>query len=1025
MKKKIIFAISVLLGLSLLGSNFVDSPRLLFASEETQLVGNSIDDRYDIDSVIEIKQTDKICVGGKNYDINESILTFPSGLKLKSNSFSLNELGHYELMLINSSSIYYKKDFFVNGDYIKCQNENTEIEYTTLNNQFVQKGFNEGLSINAAENDFITFSKPINVYENNITKLIYFNLVQMDQKVKNIDIRLTDCYDPNNYIDILYKRGKTEILTYLAVSANGQRDIGLDKSENGPIKIDDENYEISPFDGTIMDSNNPISGNYNNFMFYLDTTNKDRIKVIAETDIVFKKCIVSELNNPNIYSYNFPGFTNGNVYLSIAASNYEGVESAKIEIAEVCGQSGNDLKNLIGKKYNDDNAPIFLSDLSNKTYQIRSGVPFKVPEINVVDDTGVKGKCDYSVWHNYDSNAKRMISVSNGYFTPEKLGYYTIVYSAKDYFDNVGVYRIDLVASSSGSSGINFVFKGLTNIEAGKKYLLNQYEADSLNGNVNVKAELITPTGNIETINDLSQPYLVKYSGVYLIKYIYNDFFYEGEYETTFNSVSTGKAIFEEQIIPSSKYYIKGANYFVDYINAYTYGNGEPVLANIESFVSFDGGAFVKCNRQAVQITGNNTVQFKYVANGLEETSIYSNVSKIVDVNYGTVNLDFDQYFQSTSFTDSTIDENGITLRNRSDCSDTIDFINKLYISAFSLKFKILENSQMDEFSVVLNDYFNPTNNITLKFGTIDGVSQFVSVNNEPYKYIETSWKGSTIELSYSSITKINLTLSTYNDYGSPISFNYLLDNSKKLTDQYFLLSFLFENSKVNDGICIDNIMKQKFDKYTYGDANSGIASITKVETVANLNDILVIPSFYYCDVLSPSGENNATLTVSQISPQRRTLTDTNGFSLNNVSDFYNIHKIIFDKYGQYQLLFDYVDGQGNKIKKTDTASIRPVISVIDEIAPTIKLNGSSQEGIVNKDIMPLGVEVSDNYNDVTELNVYYFVYNSKGTLCASIKQGSTFRLPEVGTYTVYVYCTDANGNVSYLTYTLNVKKGS
>ena len=76
----------------------------------------------------------------------------------------------------------------------------------------VQKGYQKGLTIKASEGDFIRFAKPINIYENNLTKLIYFNLVQMDQKVKNIDIRITDCYNPDLYLDILYKRGSKEIL---------------------------------------------------------------------------------------------------------------------------------------------------------------------------------------------------------------------------------------------------------------------------------------------------------------------------------------------------------------------------------------------------------------------------------------------------------------------------------------------------------------------------------------------------------------------------------------------------------------------------------------------------------------------------------------------------------------------------------------------------------------------------------------------------------------------------------------------
>ena len=123
------------------------------------------------------------------------------------------------------------------------------------------------------------------------------------------------------------------------------------------------------------------------------------------------------------------------------------------------------------------------------------------------------------------------------------------------------------------------------------------------------------------------------------------------------------------------------------------------------------------------------------------------------------------------------------------------------------------------------------------------------------------------------------------------------------------------------------------------------------------------------------------------------------------------------DGFGTYLIIYKYTDGAGR------TGEARPTISVIDVVAPAIKLNGyngTAVEETGNKTIRPLSYSVSDNVSSEAAIDVLIIVYNEKGIRVCVTRD--SFVISKAGKYTVYICCFDEAQNSAYVTYNLIVK---
>ena len=962
-------------------------------AETPQLVGASFEENYTYGDTIYLPIDASISYQGSDVPVEDAYLIYPDGSIFSGKNFELDVYGKYTVVYeatINGKEIKTENDFFVKKDYYSLTSSASEIGYGPLNGQFAASGYNNGLKLSLAEGETFSYAKPLNIYENEYTSLISFNCMQMETTVKYITIRLTDCYDPSIYMDIVYKRDAYAYQTYILAGAYGMKSVGLVSDSSGPVDVDGENYRVDQY-GTMVPGNQILNNTYNNITISLDTSDQKAIKVYATTDAEVKHFLVSELNHERAYPYQFEGFTNGNVYLSITAANLVNIQQAPIEIGQIMGQSGKDLAPI--GYYEDTTAPIFKTDMEGDSADVMIGVPVSVPKVDAMDDNGICGTCDYTVWYGYESSAKTMVAVKDGMFTPNKIGIYTIEYTATDVYGNVGKKTIDLYAYDKGTEGISFECDEYTDVFGGERISFGNYRITKyLNEMPSVTITLKKPNGSSINVS-AEEEVLIDMCGAYTVLYEYKDSLYSGSYSYTFTAKDKGQPVFIDKSITMPDYFVKNAVYSIEKATAFNYPNdGNTSEENVLCYVRYDGGEYTLCDRKAITVSGNNTIQVKFVCESNSSVYLESKEAKIVDVGYGTQNYHIESYFVGDF--NASISTQYASYKATKAGEASLNFINTLSYASFAVSFEN-PNGNFKSVDVYLTDYYDDTKSLKL---TVSGNTY--SINDGKVKEIYEAENKYSLEFSNGVLYLNN------NDILAEIPF----------TTDYFTLRFVGNSGDTKAELRVYSLCRHNFitDGSNYHDEIRPIVNVEFPEKVGHIGGFATIKKPFILDVLSPVTEGNCNVSVYK---NGVVMSATDGTLLNKISDFEKEYTIHFDVYGTYLIIYEVTDGVGN------TTTIRESISVIDVIAPTITLNGydgTTQTVSVEEEISPLKYTVQDNVSSAEELEVWIVVYSEKGEYMGASKD--VYTLKKAGEYKIYLYCSDAEGNTSYVCYNVRAK---
>lgn len=962
-------------------------------AEAPTLVGVSFEEIYTHGDTLVLPANASISYNGNDVPAENSYLIYPDGSIFSGGNFELDVYGKYTVVYeatIQGKEVKTENDFFVKKDYYSLTSSASEIGYGPLNAQFAGSGYNNGLKLSIAEGETFSYAKPLNIYENEYTGLISFNCMQMETTVKYITIRLTDCYDPSIYMDIVYKRDAYAYQTYILAGAYGMKSVGLVSDSSGPVEVDGENYRVDQY-GTMVPGNQILNNTYNNITISLDTSDQKAIKVYATTDAEVKHFLVTELNHERAYPYQFEGFTNGNVYLSITAANLVNIQQAPIEIGQIMGQSGKALAPI--GYYEDTTAPIFKTDMEKDCADVMIGVPVSVPEIEAMDDNGICGTCDYTVWYGYASSAKTMIAVQDGMFTPNKIGIYTIEYTATDVYGNVGKKTIDLYAYEMGEKGISFECDEHTEVFGGERISLGTYRITKyLNEMPSVKITLKKPNGSSIQVS-ADEEILIDRCGEYTVVYEYADSLYGGSYSYTFTAKDKGTPVFTKSNITIPEYFVKNAVYSIEKATALYYANdGNTSEESVLCYVRYDGGEYTLCDRKAITVSGNDTMQVKFVCENDSSVYMESQVAKIVDVGYGTQDYNIEAYFAGDF--NASISEQYASYQATKAGEAELDFINTLSKALFAVSFENA-NGDFESVDIYLTDYYDDTKSLKL---TVSGNTY--SVNDGKVKEI------------YEAENKYSLELSNGVLY---LNNNAILAELPFTTD-YFTLRFVGNGGDVNAELRVYSLCRHNFitDGWNYYDEIRPIVNVEFPEKVGHIGGFATIKKPFVADVLSPVTEENCKVSVYK---NGVIMSASDGTVLNKVSDFEKEYTIHFDEYGTYLVIYEVTDGAGNP------TTLRQSINVADVIAPTITLDGydgKTQTVSVGEGIAPLRYTVQDNVSSAEELEVWIVVYSEKGEYMGASQDSYT--LKKAGTYKVYLYCSDAEGNTAYVSYNVQAK---
>ena len=972
-----------------------DKDKSVYAAE---LSVSGIRTEYLYKDTVDIPKTATIIIDDEEYDSDSFYVILPDGNRISSSKIMLDQCGDYSIVYektVENKRYEATKTFSVKKKVFELTSGSNSVEYGTLNNQFVAVGQPEGLKIGLAEGDTFVLNKPFNIYENNLEDLISFNCMQTEPVLCNfLTLRLTDCYDPSIYLDIIYKRGDKYYSTNIVAGTCGGTTVGLVQNEQGNVKVGNLSYEIGS-DGTTVYGNNPDNGNYSNLSYYLDTTDRSKIKIYVRVGDGTSNALVTEINNDKAFQYLFPGFTDGNVFLSLRAQSLVGVSEAPVQIAKFGDYSGKDF--LTADYYNDELKPIFQPSDFEKEYKIAVGKEVKVPEVNVKDDYGIRGLADYCVTYEKNTSNASNISIKNGKFVPKKKGAYTIDYFAYDVYGNISKLSINLYAVDA-ENGITAVRKLNDEISAGERYKFSDIvNIDSLNENIlNVAVTIETPKGESIEAESFSQTFVFDEVGTYSIKYTYSDIFYGGEITAEVSVVPNALPKFESDKLYTNKYYIKNAEYSLLNVKARNYTASGSEVVNTKTYVSYDGGDYTEINPKEFVVTGNSTIQFKTVCVSNENVYVESDVREIVDVGYSDDNaVEIAKYFVGSM--PVTI-EDRVPLLTASSSDAHFEFINPLVFSQFGLGFEIPLTSDgrkqsATSVTITLTDYFDADNKYEIEISGRNGRYAAV-VNGESYS-LDGDWNGVKVPIKISGGV---LLIGTRN-----------IEAVNKFTSDLCFMSVKFDGVSSGFKVKVSEICNQSLATISAASTkvSDGAAPYVYAELpdeVGSLGQEIMISKPYATDVLSPSSYEKLSVTVLKSGAYGdEPAKDVNGRELSGITDFESEIKLVLSDYGEYTIIYNYVDGRGNG---KNTSLLYRIVTVVDIEAPVLNLE--NEDKTVNVGIgetFKPKFTVTDNFTAEEELLVYYIVKDSNENFVMITTSDIT--ITKAGKYTIIVYVVD------------------
>ena len=944
-----------------------------------------------------------ISCGGKTAKATSAFLYFPNGTPHIAESLTLNVLGEYTLeyhAVIDGEKVSATKTFDVNSSAYSL-GMNSVLEYKDSLDR-IESSSVGGLHLELADQDILTYNEPINIYDyDKDTPLLRMhpysnggNGTTYRESLKQV-VRLTDCYDPDNFIEFElcwdYSNHLTQTAAvYYRADVAGKKSIGLasvsaDKVVKSSIYIGETRYEV-------------CNGQYGAFTNTWQLTDKGVTVYFDPITNCFyaedrTKIFVSDLDNEELYGENaFKGFTTGEVYISVVAEEYY-TGAVNIDISMIAGLQEQELHR---DKIFDRKSPMIEIDVptTDKIYYVAKNEQIAIPKATAYD-VNLKGEISVGVYSYYGTNNSRQHSCKNGLFTPTAEGLYTIAYTATDTYGNTATKTITLnCVKMENDEIVSFSMQQASTLLAGQTCELPACEAFSKNGKVKISA-YYKLVGEEEVFEITDNAFFVENVGDYEIIYEYSDVFASYRRSYTVSSVPTANVSFDKPVLPN--YLIANAPYTFDPVYAYTYESKKPTQQKVEVSLITDGNVETLVDYENVRIPECAKVQFKYSYCG---SSVLSDEIPVVNVGFGG-GVRMQDYFVGDF--EKTADLNAVYYQSNSTGDNSLEFVNVLSLSNFTFSFSIpSEFGQFEALDVILTDYYDRENSVTVSYLKKGDTTYIVCGNSQAD--VNASFVDKTYKFFYDS------RLNAFKDMSSKS-----VACTQAFTTDKVLLTVRLRNITGDAKLSIIEVGGQVFsnDKIDYF---KPVMLIEDDGGVKKVGDVITIKMPTVIDVLCPYSQANLSLKVSK--PSKGTVTSDDGVLLGSGCPLNREYTFTLTEDGSYKVRFEYTDAWGNIISGGFTANVS------DMEAPTITLNDGYNEGTVvraklNSLVTIQGYTAQDNKTATDALSVKCMVYSP--SLEHVFLTGNQFAATKAGMYTVYYYVYDTEGNYGVASYQIYV----
>ena len=1000
--------------------NFVVAESAVISASESGIKAS-----YLCGSELTIPETVSVEYNGESYTGNVLSVLYPDGISYVGLTHKLNQLGTYTIFYtFTADDVALKagKTISVCQNNWSVSSERSTVQWGSTN---MTNGEAEGLVLSLVEGDTFQYNVPFDLSKTDLTEIININPLWSHTTglhAEDIFVTLTDAYDSSIQLRLnphyrTNSAGKTTV--YIRAGLNGDL-IGCEnRAETGDntIILDDVIYKVQK-NNFYGQSAGVTTFDYSGLSFFYEYNTK-RVYSQASSSSAQNYKFINDLDEFAIAAQQFAGFTTGEVFLSLHCENYS-EEAAELAIGKIFGASGEELKS---QEYQDETNPVIEID-TNLTDA--TGVyAIKGEAISVFDarayDINLVGDVKTNVYYNYNTVAQTYVALKNGQFTPNKLGCYTIVYTAIDTFGNTATETVyvNVIESMNGATvnkGIEFNWVDDSvegkSYEAGKEVALPEYTLFGINQTPTMEITAVSQYGNEIKIDVQSNTFLPSDVGEYTIIYHYFDNVYE--YEEKYTVAVSASDVVNFLYSPTMpKYFIKNMEYsFEDYF-AYEYKiNGEPTKVATNFELRFDDGDYSSADLELVKILGDETVQFRYTALG----AVYETEKlPIVDVNFGG-KLNVFQYFQG-DFTVVSDKSNDAYVSNVLKGNNTLDFINPISLSMFALEFKIPDNAKYTGVKAILTDYYDRDAKIELFLK-----SEKLMQNNQMAFLVNNANEASVTGTFASEKSAKSFRYNTANNsfmVNGSTSIEYALDFKTDLCLLTVELVGLNSVDDINPGersISFTNISNQFFSKNGIDTAAPIVTADKSNAGHKQFNDIITITTGVASDAYSPI--TNAAQTVKVMLPSGGYALATDGTRMNGVAnDSKKDYDVQLTSFGTYRVIYEATDAFG----KVGILSYNVVVT--NNIPPVVSIEGGVDENTLvkvklGKEYTVKNLDYSDDLTAKDNIFVAYFIVN-ENYACVSTSNVVTFY--SKGIYTVYYYVMDTDGNSTTVSYKVQV----
>ena len=1035
----VIAAFAVGVGFMIARSKSAENPFLTKAEIISVFVPNqqTLGGEYSFPSTVTVSYR------GKTYVAKNGEITTPDGeTKSLDGAFSFNQTGVHTI----------KYFFNTNGVTRAAQKQIDVVEgYFTENGNEVIKSSEDnplacgqdGIIVNLKDGPEFVYNKPVDLRNSGQDGLT--SIIELDSVLGSFDensgkyipsagevwVRLTDCYNPNIYIEL--RMGKSvdyDGTLFPGVRAFNQDCTGLDTGtkllvmNQRFVTIDDVQYRLwHNTDGYASqgfpNAREALEGgftwkyDYNEMRVYACWTKvgeKEETRLITDLD----ELLIYDKGNL------FPGWTTGEVYVSLYANDYR-EDIARNEIISI----GEDKMSLVyGKEYVDAVAPdvTVLSEKTTKTGIYGAvGDTVTIPQAKATD-INLVGVLDVAVYTGYGTNAAQNISISDGKFVLDRKDLYTIVYSARDSAGNVGKAKFTILAQdTSDNRAIGLSSAQLDKIESGESVTFSAGEQIDLSytieSSLNVTAKDVDVTVYVQSEKQtliLTEEYafIPRYSGDYTITYEYSDGFFCYQKSFTAKCSYQGLTSFCDEVrLP--KQFIKNFTYSLESVNAYQYKifTTEPTVVPSTAYVKFDGGAEIPIeNLDAFTVTGNKTAQIIFKANG---AVLESDIVPIVDATYAEDKFDMAKMFTG-DFTNEVAmafgeRANDISfISNKKSGDNTFSFVNPISTREFTFTYKTVEEyMNFGGLKLTLTDSEDETKTYTLALYN-NGSNTMVSFNGGA--------KESVGDFVFFGIAAKNITYTHathklmiggatfFEEIDIPSGRAYLDVTLMDISGDAAIIVTKLNNQNVRGTLYKDNANPQ-----IYIDDKQGTYAVGDVIT-------LNVPEF--SDVFS--GINYATATMNIFANDGKPIKDANGQEITSFV-WNEQYSILMDRITEFYVMYSVEDFTGRK------AEAYFLMECVDTFAPTVVVDNIGENDVIH---IPVGSEVyftfsvSDDYCNAENITVYLHLYcDDMYQFVANIceydpnnaptdgKYEARFTIAIKGTYTARIFAYDEEFN--------------